>query len=103
MTDAAEPGPAGDAQVALHGEYTIHTVGERASALALEIARGASRFDLSAVTDFDSAGLQVLLAAKATLAERGQALELAAIAPAVRAVLASYALDAGLSPGGGGA
>ncbi len=98
MNDAAEPNPAGDATVALHGEYTIHTVGERANALAQEVARGAARFDLSAVTDFDSAGLQMLLAARATLAERGQEIALAGLAPSVRAVLDSYALGADLAP-----
>lgn len=100
MSDADPTPAAGDDLFALQGEYTIHTVGERADALAQGIARGAWRLDLSGVTNFDSAGLQLLLAARATLAERGQELELSGASQPVRAVLVSYALAPDLTSTG---
>lgn len=49
--------------------------------------------DLSGVTEFDSAGLQLLLATRRSLAARGRALRLAAPSPVVRDALGVFGLQ----------
>jgi anti-anti-sigma factor len=52
------------------------------------------RLDLSAVHDFDSSGVQLLLATRRSLAGRGSALALVAPTSAVRDALQLFGLDA---------
>ena len=49
--------------------------------------------DLSAVTDIDSAGVQLLLAARRSVSERGATLTLAGVPPLVADALAVFGLD----------
>ena len=56
------------------------------------------RLDLSAVHDFDSSGVQLLLATRRSLAERGAALQLVAETTAVRDALQLFGLAALLAP-----
>ena len=67
----------------------LHTQGaERGGA-----AQGDLALDLSAVTDVDSAGLQLLLATRRSLAERGDALHLLAPSAPMREALAVLGLS----------
>lgn len=52
--------------------------------------------DLSAVTDIDSAGLQLLLAARRSLREQGATLQLRNVSATVLDALAVFGLDARL-------
>jgi anti-anti-sigma factor len=56
------------------------------------------QLDLSAVHDFDSSGVQLLLAARRSLAERGATLQVVATASAVRDALQLFGLSALLAP-----
>lgn len=62
-------------------------------ALAAETAP-APALDLSRVTDFDSAGLQLLLATRRQLQDQGRSLTLSHASPAVRQALSLLGLDA---------
>src|SRR4051794_22582880 len=75
--------------LAVEGEMTIYRAAELKPAL-LEAVRthDAPAFDLSAVTDFDSAGLQLLLIARQEAARLGKQLAVPAASPAVRDVFA---------------
>jgi len=91
-----------DGSFALEGEWTVLRAAELRPVLAGVVAGGATRLDLSHITEFDSAGLQLLVAARRSAAARGVALAFDAPSPAVRALAAVYRLDAGLqSPGAG--
>jgi anti-anti-sigma factor len=83
------------ATLALHGALTIaHGAAQRE--LLLEAIRppGAELvLDLSAVEAFDSAGVQLLLATRRSLAERGDALRIVAASPAVNDALAHFGLQ----------
>jgi anti-sigma B factor antagonist len=59
------------------------------------------RLDLSAVEEFDSAGVQLLLATRKTMALRGGGLQLEAASTVVREVLAAFGLDVLLRRTGG--
>lgn len=61
---------------------------------ALPAGAAALRLDLSAVHDFDSSGVQLLLATRRSLAGRGSALQLVAPTTAVRDALQLFGLDA---------
>lgn len=54
---------------------------------------GPLSLDLSAVDEFDSAGVQLLLALQASLRDRGQVLQLGRASQAVRNALRLYRLD----------
>ena len=56
-------------------------------------AGGNLTLDLGEVTDFDSAGVQLLLAARRSLAERGQRLQVATASPVVRDGLQVFGLQ----------
>ena len=78
----------------LEGELTIHTAADRRGALlAMVDAGGDLDLDLSAVTELDSAGLQLLLLARREAARGGARLTLAAMSQAVADVLAIAHLD----------
>jgi anti-anti-sigma factor len=63
-----------------------------ALATALQQAPAALALDLAGVTDFDSSGVQLLLATQRSLAERGDALHVVAASPAVNDALAIFGL-----------
>jgi anti-anti-sigma factor len=75
--------------LAVEGEMTIYRAAELKPAL-LDTVRmhDAPALDLSAVTEFDSAGLQLLLMAQREAAGLGKPFALRAASPAVRAVFA---------------
>lgn len=66
---------------------------------ALPPGSAALQLDLSAVHDFDSSGVQLLLATRRSLAERGATLQVVAAGPAVRDALQLFGLAALLAPG----
>lgn len=78
----------------VEGELTIYRAAELKPAL-LETVRGhaAPALDLSAVTEFDSAGLQLLLAARQEAARLGKRLAVSAASSAVRDVFALLGMD----------
>jgi anti-anti-sigma factor len=75
-------------------EMTIAHAGacHAAVAEALLSAPAALALDLGGVTDFDSSGVQLLLATQRSLAERGDALHIVAASPAVVDALAIFGL-----------
>lgn len=71
-------------KVALSGEFTIFTAqAVQAELLAALAAGGDVDVDLSQVGEMDSAGLQLMLAAKRSATARGQALRFAGHSQAV--------------------
>lgn len=83
--------------LAVEGELTIYRAAELKPALLDAVrAHDAPAFDLSAVTEFDSAGLQLLLVARQEAARLGKRVAIAAASPAVRDAFAllGMALDA---------
>lgn len=82
----------------LSGEWTIHQIGEHHHALLSAIQAGASTLDASGITEVDSAGLQLLVAARQSLQRQGRELHLIATSPCVREALSAYGLDANLHP-----
>ncbi len=76
----------------IDGEFTIYRAAELAAALKAALAAvpdgGALEVDLSEVSEMDSAGVQLLLAAKRSADETGRALRLAGRSAAVSEVLA---------------
>jgi anti-anti-sigma factor len=83
--------------LAVEGELTIYRAAELKPVL-LDAVRtmDAPAFDLSAVTEFDSAGVQLLLMARREAARLGKTLALPDAAPAVRDTFALL----GLTPEG---
>jgi len=77
----------------LSGEWTVHAIAEHRQTLQALLEQGVTTLELSGVTEFDSAGLQLLVAARKSLAARGQELALLAPSTAVRALLTVYGLD----------
>ena len=87
--------PACSDAIALGPELTIAHAAAAHEQLAAALQRGAGdcTLDLRGVTDFDSAGVQLLLATRRSLAERGDALCLAGASPAVTDALATFGLQ----------
>jgi anti-anti-sigma factor len=85
--------------VSLQGALTILCGQAQRESLmaALEGHPGNLLLDLSGIEAFDSAGVQLLLATRRSLEERGASLVLHDVAPAVRDVLETYGLH-GLLP-----
>ena len=84
--------------LAIDGELTIFRAAELHPVLLDAVRSGdAPALDLSAVTEFDSAGLQILLVARTEAARLGKVLRVTAASPAVTGVFAllSMALDGG--------
>jgi len=89
-----EPGQEAAACLAVDGEMTIYRAAELKPALIDAVrAHAAPALDLSAVTEFDSAGLQLLLAARREAARLGKPFAIAGTSPAVREVFALLGLD----------
>ena len=87
----------------IEGELTIYRAAELATAMKAALAEvpggGAFELDLSDVTEMDSAGVQLLIAARRSAQESGRTLRLAGSSPAVAEVfrtlqLASHFSDA---------
>lgn len=76
----------------IDGELTIYRAAELAAAMKTALAAvadgGALDLDLSGVAEMDSAGVQLLLAARRSAAESGRALRLVARSAAVDDVIA---------------
>lgn len=95
-------------RLTLAGRFTIYHVAELLAHLrGLEFAP-MLEIDLSGVTEFDSAGVQLLLALQRELQQHGRALRLLQHSAAVIEVFALYELSAHfgdpvLLPAGGGA
>lgn len=82
------------AALAVEGEMTIYRASELQPLLLNAVrAHAAPAFDLSAVTEFDSAGLQLLLVARTLAASLGKPLRVTATSPAVDDVFALLGLS----------
>ena len=89
----------GPVALQIDGEMTIYRAAELKDVLygAVQAAVAEARalaLDLSRVTEFDSAGIQLLLVARREAERQGQALRLVACSPAVREVFALTGLSA---------
>jgi anti-sigma B factor antagonist len=84
----------------LPAELTIYHAATIRGDLAAAVAAGQRQFDLGHVTEFDSAGLQLLLAARRSVAAAGALLELSNPSRAVLDVAATYALNERLQHAG---
>lgn len=80
--------------LAIGPEVTVAHAAELRERLLAAIADGRTSLglDLSDVTDFDSAGVQLLLAARRTLSERGGALTIDRASSTVRGALEVFGL-----------
>ena len=76
-------------RIRITGEMTVHTAAELQPALikALSKAKGAASLDLASVEEFDSAGLQLLLASVRDATANGANLRILAASAAVREVV----------------
>lgn len=75
------------------GELSIYQANSAKSALAAALAAGPLReLDLSAVSEFDTAGLQLLLLARRSAEQRGSRLHLVNPSPAVCEALTAAGL-----------
>lgn len=84
---------------AVDGELTIGSAAHHAPALLAAVTRaGACPLDLSGVTHFDGAGLQLLRFAAREATRAGGRLHVAAASRAVAAALALARLDTELQP-----
>ncbi len=84
------------AAVRIEGELTIYRGAELKPALLGALGNGVreAEFDLSGVTEVDTAGVQLLLLARREAGARGVALRLAAPSPAVRGAFDLLGLSA---------
>jgi anti-anti-sigma factor len=80
----------------LTGEWTIHAISQHREAMLTLVNEGQYQFDAAGITDMDTAGLQLLVAAQRSLAKRGHELCLLQPSGAVKDVLKAYGLDANL-------
>ncbi len=85
-----------DQAIRIEGEWTIHAAATLRDSLLQQVTEGAHVFDLGAVTEMDSAGLQLWLAAQRSLARQGREMVLTACSPVVTQVLKTYGLDSDL-------
>lgn len=104
-TDTLVTEAAADDTVVLGPEMTIAQAATWRDTLvdALCASAGDLTLDLSAVTDIDSAGVQLLLATRRSLAEAGSRLAIVAASSNVRASLALFGLACLLDPATGDA
>lgn len=65
---------------------------------AVQAAPADLQLDLAAVSDFDSSGVQLLLSARRSLAERGHTLQIVAASTAVQDALTLFGLADLLAP-----
>ncbi len=84
---AADRGAGAAAPLRIEGDMTIYRAAELKQTLLLRLQESpALEVDLSGVTDFDSAGVQILLLAKRTALARQGELRLVGHSPAVLGV-----------------
>jgi len=80
--------------LAVEGELTIYRAAALKPALLEAVhAHAAPALDLSAVTEFDGAGLQLLLLARREAGRLGKPLRITAASPAVRDAFALLGMD----------
>jgi anti-anti-sigma factor len=79
---------------ALAGDWTIYRAAELHALLRERIDGGVEQLDLSGIGDFDSSGLQLLLAARRSAAAAGRELRLTGAPQPVRALCDTYGLGA---------
>ena len=98
MTDTLTTG--GSPALCLGPEMTIAQAAQHRDTLvdAMAAAPGDLQLDLAAVSDFDSSGVQLLLSARRSLAERGHALQIVAASAPVRDALTLFGLADLLAP-----
>ncbi len=77
----------------LAGDWTIYRAAELHVSLKAMVAEGTERFDLSGVGEFDSSGVQLLLAPRRRLADGGRRAAFVEAPDTVRDVLRAYALE----------
>lgn len=82
----------------LTGEWTIHAIAQHREVLLQLVEAGETAFDASGVSEMDTAGLQLLLSARRSIALRGQEMHLTRASGVVQAVLSDYGLDLSLHP-----
>jgi len=87
------PLPAASGCLPLEGELTIREAALVHERLSAALDAGTTVLDLSAVTELDSAGVQLLAAWARSLADRGARLQLRAPSEAVVSVCRTYGLD----------
>lgn len=85
--------------LALEGELTIYSAAAQRDVLLAWSLDGSGVIDLSAITDCDSAGVQLLLSARATLAKDGRTLVLREPSQPVRDALLGFGLTTALQAG----
>lgn len=90
--------PAVVATLAITGEMTIYRAAELRQAMAEHMARGGLRFNLAQVTEFDSAGLQLLAAAASGAARAGARIEVLDPPACVQEVFDLCGLQGDLTP-----
>lgn len=87
-----------DSVESLQGEWTIHHVGELHQTLSALVQQGCRTFDVGGIAELDSAGVQLLIAARNALVLQGHEMSLIHASPCVRDALTCYGLDANLHP-----
>jgi anti-anti-sigma factor len=87
------PTPTDTDVFAPEGELTIRTAAAMRDAMQQAIDAGCTAFDLSRVEAFDTAGLQLLMAAHRALESLGSPLVLRAATEPVRSLVSLYRLD----------
>jgi anti-sigma B factor antagonist len=100
MSDSLHEDPAGSDGVSrLSGDLTIQSAAIQCQLMRDWIDGGVLAIDLSDVQACDSSGVQLLVAARRSVAARGQSLALQRASPAVREVFGRYGLDGLLACG----
>lgn len=89
----AIPAAASGSAARLAGDWTIYRAAELHASLKAMVAGGAECFDLSGVGEFDSSGVQLLLATRRSVADAGRRAAFVEAPGAVRDVLRAYALE----------
>lgn len=86
----------GTVALAVEGDMTIYRAAELKPVLLDAVrADGTPALDLAAVTEFDSAGVQLLLMARREAEQLGKTLHIVAASPAVLDVFALLGLNVG--------
>ncbi len=92
MDDSVSIDVSNDGLAVLSGAMTIAQASQWLEPLRAALSAGASRLDLDAVSECDSAGVQLLLAARRSAAMQGQVLGEQRASQSVRDCLSRYGL-----------
>lgn len=98
--DQASPGNNIEERLRIDGEFRIRNAASVRSRL-LERSRDAFVLDLGGVTEFDTAGVQILLSLKKEREAKGQSLRCVAMSEPVERLLSFYNLRDIFDAGGG--